>query len=247
MGAVLYVVPASHPCAAVERALTLKGIVYERVDLLPIVHVAAQLARFGQGTVPGLVLEGGEKVVGSRPIFHRLDELVPEPRLIPDDAEVKRADEWGDQVLQPLVRRLVWATLRRRTDAMPSYSEGADLPVPVRLAALGGAAVAAAEVRLSAASDENARADLVNLGFHLDRIDRWIDEGKLGTAAVSAADLQIASSLRLLLTLGDVAPFVEGRPAEGLARAQFPQWPGHVPAGVLPDAWLRAGRAAEGR
>jgi hypothetical protein len=28
----LYVVPASHPCAAVERALQLKGLAYDRAD-----------------------------------------------------------------------------------------------------------------------------------------------------------------------------------------------------------------------
>ena len=34
----LYVVPASHPCAAVELALERKGLAYRRVDLLPVVH-----------------------------------------------------------------------------------------------------------------------------------------------------------------------------------------------------------------
>src|SRR3954454_14650394 len=42
----LYAVPASHPCAAVERALLLKGLVYERVDLLPLVHLVHQQAVF---------------------------------------------------------------------------------------------------------------------------------------------------------------------------------------------------------
>jgi glutathione S-transferase len=243
MGAVLYVVPASHPCAAVERALGLKGLAYRRVDLLPVAHVALQLARFGKRTVPGIVFEGGEKLVGSGAIFRRLDELAPEPPLYPVEEgpariEVQRAERWGEEVLQPIVRRLVWATLRRRTSALPSYSEGADLPVPVRIAALGGAAVAAAEVRLNEASDANARADLINLPFHLDRVDRWCEEGVLAGEDVSAADLQIGASLRLLLTLGDVAPFIEGRPAGTLARAQFPAYPGHVPSGVLPAAWL---------
>ena len=37
----LYVQPASHPCAAVEAALALKSIEYDRVDVLP----ASQLMR----------------------------------------------------------------------------------------------------------------------------------------------------------------------------------------------------------
>lgn len=247
MSAVLYAVPASPPCATVERALGLKGIPHRRVDQLPIAHVVLQRVRFGRRTVPGLVLEDGEKLVGSRPILRRLDVLVPEPRLYPPgDAEVERADEWGDQVLQPIMRRLMWATLRRRTDAIPSYSEGADLPIPVGLAALGGGAVARAEVRLNAAADESVRADLVNLDFHLDRIDRWIEAGTLGGPEVNAADLQIASSLRIVMTLGDLAPAIAGRPCEALARAQFPDWPGHVPSGVLPAEWL-TGRAGAGR
>jgi hypothetical protein len=31
----LYVIPGSHPCATAEAALALKGLEYERVDLLP--------------------------------------------------------------------------------------------------------------------------------------------------------------------------------------------------------------------
>ena len=246
MTAVLYVVPASPPCATVERALELKGIPFRRVDLLPGAHVVLQRARFGRRTVPGLVLDGGEEGVGSTVILRRLEALAPEPSLYREgDAESERAEEWGDQVLQPLMRRVVWGTLRRRPDAIPSYSEGADLPVPARLAALGAGGLARFEVRLNAAADESVQADLLNLGFHLDRVDRWIAGGTLGGPQVLAADLQIASSLRLLLTLGDLAPAFAGRPCEAMARAQFPDWPGSVPAGTLPAEWLseRAGAA----
>src|SRR5213083_948604 len=59
----LYVVPASHPCAAVELALKRKGLAYRRVDLLPLWHVVHQTAVFGRRTVPGLKLPTGEKVV----------------------------------------------------------------------------------------------------------------------------------------------------------------------------------------
>jgi hypothetical protein len=36
MTAVLYAIPASHPCAAVERALQLKQIPYRRSELIPV-------------------------------------------------------------------------------------------------------------------------------------------------------------------------------------------------------------------
>ena len=120
MAATLYAVPASHPCAAVEKALQLKGIEYRRVDIPPVAHKAVQLALFGGGTVPGLVLDG-EKVLGSRKIMRALDDRVPEPRLLPADEKerksVELAEEWGDEVLQPLVRRVIWvgpARARRR-------------------------------------------------------------------------------------------------------------------------------------
>ena len=41
---VLHAIPASHPCAAVERALQLKGLPYRRVELIPVAHKAQQRA-----------------------------------------------------------------------------------------------------------------------------------------------------------------------------------------------------------
>src|SRR4051812_43855717 len=52
VAATLYAVPASHPCAAVERALQLKRLAYRRVDLPPLAHKAIQRAVFGGGTRP---------------------------------------------------------------------------------------------------------------------------------------------------------------------------------------------------
>ena len=57
---------------------------------------------------------------------------------------------------------------------------------------------------------------------------------------MNAADLQIGAGVRLLLTLEDVRPLLDGRPAGALARRWFPAYPGDVPAGTLPAAWLSA-------
>lgn len=241
MAVTLYAVPASHPCAVVERALQLKGMEYRRVDLLPLAHVVLQTARFGGRTVPGAVIDG-EKVQGSRRIVRRLEALAPAPSLFPAErearAEVERAEEWGDEVLQPMVRRLLWAALRRSGASLPSYSEGADLPIPVSVAALGGGVVAALEVRLNRAADPNVQADLRSFDHHLARVDRWVEAGVLGGETVNAADLQVASGLRLLLTVGDLAPLIDPRPAGRLARSVFPEYPGHVAPGALPASWL---------
>lgn len=99
-----YAVHSSHPCEAVERALALEGIPYGTVELLIATQVVLQRLRFGQGTVPGLKLDGGEKVSSSRAILRKLDELVPDPPLLPADAAARaavlEAERWGERVLQ---------------------------------------------------------------------------------------------------------------------------------------------------
>jgi glutathione S-transferase len=242
MPAKLYVVHGSHPCAAVARAMDMKSVPYSVVELMPPLHAALQRARFGRRTVPGVVLESGEKISGSRPILRRLDELAPSPSLFPADdaarAEVERAEEWGEEVWQPLVRRLVWQTLTLCPQAMRSFQEGSRYALPGLAVRAAAPAVSFVERRLSSTDEGAVRADLRSLPRHLDRIDGWIADGVLGSEAVNAADLQIASSTRLALTLGDVAALMAGRPAEAHARALFPDWPGATPAGVFPADWL---------
>ncbi|MBX5440711.1 MAG: glutathione S-transferase family protein [Solirubrobacteraceae bacterium] len=238
----LYVVPGSHPCATVERALELKGLAYERVDLLPVVHALHQQLRFGKRTVPGLVLEDGSKVVGSRAILRVLDGLVPDPPLLPADealrAKVEAAEAWGDATLQPLARRVIWAAFARDHAALPGYAAEARLPLPLSVAARSAPVVVGVERALNHADDETVRADLAALPAHLDRVDGWIADGVLGGERPNAADLQVGAGLRLLTTIGDVAPLVDARPAGRLARRLFPRYPGAIPAGALPAEWL---------
>jgi glutathione S-transferase len=89
------------------------------------------------------------------------------------------------------------------------------------------------------------RADLRSLPRHVDRIDGWIAGGVLGGPQVNAADLQIAPTSRLLLTIGDVAPFLAGRPAEAHARALFGTQAGAVPRGTFPADWLAGSPPAQ--
>src|SRR3954463_16772659 len=142
----LYVVHGSHPCAAVERALELKGLPFRRIELPPPLHAAFQRVRFGARTVPAMRLDSGEKVSGSREILRRLEEIAPEPPLWPADGEgrarvprpagggdrafVRRAGGWGDEVSQPIARRLLWGALRRCPAALPSYSDGSKIRLP---------------------------------------------------------------------------------------------------------------------
>ncbi len=115
----------------VARALELKGLEYERVDLTPGPTHKEEMARiYGEGktTVPGLLIDD-EPVHGSRPILARLEELAPEPALFPEpiaDA-VREAERWGDEELQDLGRRLPWGALYFRPEAMGTYVGGEPL------------------------------------------------------------------------------------------------------------------------
>jgi glutathione S-transferase len=244
MPAKLYVVYGSHPCVTVQRALELKAVPHTVVELPPPMHAALQRLRFGVRTVPGLTLESGEKISGSRAIIRRLEELAPEPSLLPADpgerAAVERAEEWGDEVWQPTVRRLLWRTFTMHPRAMPSYQEGARLPLPAPAVRALAPLVNAVERRLNGAEEGAVRADLRALPGHLDRIDGWLRDGVLGGETVNAADLQIAPTSRLMLTIGDVHPYFAGRPTEAHAMGLFGEWAGSTPPGVFPAQWLSA-------
>jgi glutathione S-transferase len=238
MPARLYVVHGSHPCATVEKALELKGVAYKRVELPPPSHALLMRPLFGGRTVPGIRFEDGEKVQGSRAILRALERRVPEPPLY-GGPEIDEAERWGDEVLQPIARRILWPAFARAPQAMYDYQEGQrspKLPRPVitRIAPL----VVAIERRLNDATDAAVRADLQALPAHLDRVDRWIAEGVLDGDRPNAADLQIATTLRLVHTIADVRPLLAGRPAEALAFRWLPPLPGETPAGVLPADWL---------
>jgi glutathione S-transferase len=243
----LYVVHGSHPCATVRRALDLKRIPYDVVELPPPLHAAIQRVRFGTRTVPAVRFDDGEKLSGSRAILDRLDALVPEPALLPAEPDARsavlRAEEWGDEVFQPIARRLLWPALRRRPDAMAAYAEGSRLPVPAPAIRAMAPVATRLEVLLNGAGESAVRADLRALPDHLDRIDRWIAEGVLGGAAPNRADLQIAPTARLLMTVGDVRALFDGRPVADLALRLFPDFPGELPAGVYPAEWLPASAA----
>jgi glutathione S-transferase len=239
----LYVVPGSHPCAAVEAALALKSIDYERVDLLPLSQTLIGPLRYGGTTVPGMRLDG-ERLVGSRPIMRRLDALVSEPALLPAPgdpsyARVLEAERWGDEVFQSVPRRIIDAAFLRRSSAMESYVGDARLPLPVALMRPALPLTARLMAIRNKARDDSARADLAAMAGQLDRVDAWIADGLLGGDRPNAADLQIGSTIRLLMSIGDVRPLIEGRPAARLTR-YFPPMVGEVEPGTLPAAWLPA-------
>jgi glutathione S-transferase len=225
----------------VEAALRLKSIPYDRVDLLPMTQLLVGPLRYGGTTVPGMRIDG-ERLVGSRRIMRRLDELVSEPPLLPAAgdpayARVLEAERWGDEVLQSVPRRILDVGFLRRPAAMESYAGDAKLPLPRALMRPALPLTARMMAFKNHARDDAARADLAALPGQLDRIDAWVAEGLLGAERPNAADLQIGSTIRLLMSMGDVRPLIENRPAARLA-LYFPPLSGEIPAGVLPSEWL---------
>lgn len=243
----IYYVPGSHPCNAVFKALDLKGIPYKKVVVIPPAHRLQMTLMFGGRTVPGMkyVDEAGrtEKVQTSRAIMRTLDSIKPDPPLYPSDPEqrgrVLAAEKWADGDFQSLGRRLVWSHLKRSPQSMISYAAGDKVPLPAFLQKAAAGPISIIQSRLNRADDEQVQADLASLPGLLDQIDAYITEGVIGGEPPNAADLQIAASLDLWMTMDDIRPLVEDRPAGKLARRLFAaSGGGHIDGGVLPAEWL---------
>ena len=243
----LYVMPGSHPCETVEAALRLKGLDFDRVDLMPGIAPFHQLLRFGRRTVPGLRVDT-YKVVGSPLILRTLDGLVPEPALYPADPErraaVEEAERWGDEELQEAAR---WALIHSITQdpvGAQSFLAESSLPkLPIAVSRPLTRGVFRAEQALVGGGVANAERWVRALPDVLDHVDGLIADGTIGGETPNAADLQIAASIALMLKLEDLRPYVESRPAGGLARRLFPHQVGSIPAGALPADWLSELRA----
>jgi len=241
MKARLYVIPASHPSIAVELMLKHKGIDYKRTDLLPVISKGVLRAvGFPGVTVPALKVDG-DKVQGSRPIARELDRLRPEPPLLPTDpaqrAAVEEAERFGDEELQHPIRQILWWGMKKDHAPLRSYSEGARIGMPIGMAVKTAAPIVALSARFNEASDENARRALEKLPALLDKVDALVESGVVNGERPNAADFQIAPSIGLAMTLDDLRPLIENRPAGELARRFVPDYPGKMPP-VIPAEWL---------
>jgi len=237
---VLHALPPSHPCMTAEAALKLKGLTYERIDLVPGEHPAKMAEIYGEGrtTVPGLLVDG-EPVHGSRPILAHLEALAADPPLYPApiaDA-VREAERWGDEELQDLGRRLPWGALHFRPEALGTFGGAAPLdPAGTDFAIR----YARGSWKYHGITAQRLADDLAGLPAKLDHVDALAEAGTIGGGAPNAADLQIGATLRVLLCLGDLRPLLEGRAGARIARTWFPDYRGDVPAGAFPAGWVPA-------
>ena len=237
MTVTLYWFPLSNPSQAVRLMLERKGIGYETRDLVPGLHrLQVRLAGFRGATVPAIRI-GERRVQGSLAISRALEELRPEPPLLPS-AGVEEAERWGEAVLQPVTGRVFHWALAHDRGLREWLARASGAPAATALARVSGPL---ARLYDRGATDAAVRADLAALPGMLDRVDELIAAGTIGDpAAPNAADFQIATTVREVLALGDLAVLAEGRPAADLARRILPDWD-ETPV-RLPPRWLPTAR-----
>ena len=232
-------VPGSHPSRAAELMLRHKGMPYRRFDLangsqkfiLPVL-------RFRSATVPVLRLQGS-RVSGTMPIARALDAFQPDPPLFPaeDRATVEGAEAWADGPLQDGIRQIARWVAVRDMESMASFLDGARLGLPPDLVKRTLPALRPVVNTQMRVSDDTARTCALALPAQLDRVDALLAEGVIGGEQPNAADFQVATSVRLMLTADQLRDHVAARPAGEHAMRLCPDYPGRLHA-LLPEAWV---------
>jgi glutathione S-transferase len=231
----LYVVPISNAAAAGAAMVAYKRLPHRLVTLMPGLHPPLlRFAGFDGFTVPALELDG-RRVQGSRGIARVLDEVSPERPLFPLDTErrarVEEAERWGEQVLQPVPRRLFRHLLLTNESArLWMGTEILHMPAPRVLAVLF-MPVIRQMARKSRADKLRVRDDIARLPQVLDHADALIADGTIGAGEPNAADFQILASVAVLRAFADLGHVVRGRPCEAAAGRLYPDWPA-IPSGL---------------
>lgn len=225
--------------------LEVKGVEYELVKVLPLnQRVHLRLAGFRGGTVPALKLDG-RRLQGSREISRALDARWPDPPLFPADPElrarVEEAERWGDEVFQPVPRRLFRYGVANVAPLRLWAARNQRLPAPGLVAAAMQPAVAYYARTIEAdgrrASEAGVRADLAALPGLLGHADALLAEGILTLEPPNAATLQILATVRVLDAFEDLRDLVRSHACAVPARELFPRYPAELPRFLDPE-WL---------
>lgn len=248
-GTHLYGIKHSHSVLASRMALELTGVQFAAHDLFPGLHgVIVRAKGFRRWTVPALLL-GNRKVQGTLAIARELDRLAPDAGLFPQEAfqrrAVEAAERFGHDELQPVARRVFrWAGAHDNATRAWTARHVIGAPMPTVTGYVFKPVMMFFGRVVSKASDAQIRADLAHLPALLDRSDALVDEGTIGCAAPNAADLQILTSIRLLLAHEDLRTMIAARPCGEAALRLIPDYPRSgadalpvVPA-ALPPQWL---------
>jgi glutathione S-transferase len=137
-----------------------------------------------------------------------------------------------------------WAGVRSNAVRAWMASEVVGLPAPAAFGLAFKPVMVLFARYLSGADDATVRTDLARLPGLLDHVDALLEASTLGGTPPNAADLQIFSSLRLLLAHSDLRPRLEHRRCARAALALLPDFPRSGPEALppvpaaLPAAWL---------
>ena len=153
----LYQIPFSHNCIKVRRALDLKGLPYETVDINPAWR--GNVKRISGQTLVPVLVDGGHTVAGSTPILLDVERRFPQPPLLPADdpdrAECVVLMEWTDAALMALTRRMAYYRLLT-SEASLGKLFFPQMPLPVR-APMGKIASLVLRRRFGITADQNRR------------------------------------------------------------------------------------------
>jgi len=249
--AVLYWMSISHPSQVARKMLDLKGVDYKLVTVLPLnQRLHMRLAGFRLGTVPALKLDG-RRIQGSRQIARALDERWPEPPLFPADpalrARVEEAEQWGEEQLQPIPRRLFRYGMARNPELRRRVVRDQRVPLP----GLAAQAIRpplewylrTVEADGRRATEAGVRSDLAALPALLERVDQLLADGTLTLDPPNAATLQIMATVNVLGRMSDLAELVAAHECAVPARELFPHYRAQLPP-FLDSRWLEPVRAA---
>jgi glutathione S-transferase len=222
MTATLYGIPGSHAVRTGELMLEHKGIDFRRVNFPPGPHrVIVRLIGFPGDRVPAVKFDDGRRAQGTRELPRVLDELVPEPRLVPDDPRALEAERWADEVLQQWARRMVASAGAQDPDALAGRGAEGRLGVLLTRHERPRRTVARAVLTVFRVTKEQLRDDRERTGEILDQVDSWIADGVLNGHELRSPDLAIASSLALAEYVLALQPELRRRPLMELIERVF--------------------------
>jgi glutathione S-transferase len=215
----LYVIQGSHACRAAMLMLEHKGLGWRPRELpAGMQMIVMRPLGFPGRTVPALKLDG-LRVQGNRRIARFLDDLEPEPPLIPRHraTAIAEAERFADEVLQTIARRLVLAAGGRDLAELADHGDSGPLGAILAPRRARRHRVMRMAARFFGISDESEALDLAALPGVLDHLDSLVSDGVLDGADLNAADFQVVPSLWLLAYRLDIRDAVQSRPSWQLA------------------------------
>lgn len=158
-------VPYSHNCIKVRRALELKGLSHQTLDVPPTDRTEVRRAS-GQSQVP-VLLDNGEAIVDSTRILEFLEQHYPEPSLLPEDraqhADCWMLEEWADLAFMALTRRIAYWQISNTPGALGALFFPQQSGMQLKLRGFIAQRIVRQRFGLSAEQDRLDQLELVRL------------------------------------------------------------------------------------